>query len=431
MKSTFQKSKGRFFKLKNLMLTGVLVFSISCSDQEDEILLNGDVDTGLTSQKVAPVIGGIYTITCVKNGRTLDIANKSNSNGANLQVWGTNSNTGSTHRQWEIISTDGDYVRLKGVDSGKCLEVSGGSNVNKANVQQWTYQATTHQQWEILSVGSDNYRLKNRDSGKSLRVGGTANGTNADQYSYKGWSSQKFYFTQVGEAPGEEEESGGLISTIDGSFDLNDFVIESSSHNSSSDDTSTDSWPYNNHDLSSSWYRLSGGDYYLTCDKYEGKRTEWKEDSGYERSLSTSKVMKYEASLTNIPGDGVTVAQMHNRYSSGSEKSRRPLLRVYIEDGKIRVKKTNNDLTNTSGSYDSEVVGPSYSEGSKFKVQLTTGSGKVNVKIETSSGTLDQDFSPYTGGNYSDYDDKFYFKAGVYTEGHDVSPTMRFYSFEN
>lgn len=200
MKNIVQKSKGRFFTLKNLMLSGLIVFSVSCSDQEDEILLNGTAEAGtsITSQKEEPIVGGIYTITSVKSGRTLDISAGSNSNGANLQVWGTNENTSATHRQWEVLSTGGDYVRLKGVDSGKSLEVSAGNNSNGANVQQYEYRGHTHQQWEIKSVGNDEYRLKNRDSGKSLRVSGTKNGSNADQHAYRGWSSQKFYFTKVG-----------------------------------------------------------------------------------------------------------------------------------------------------------------------------------------------------------------------------------------
>ena len=242
-----------------------------CSKDEESINLEEEIlFSSANSSFATPINGNIYTIQSASNGRTLDIENRSNSNGANLQVWGTNTNTSSTHRQWEVINTDNGYVRLRGIDSGKSLEVSGGSNSTGANVQQWAYRGTTHQQWEILSVGNGYFRLKNRDSGKSLRVSGSRNGSNVDQASYDQSDNQKWFFTQVGgsasdeptpvsNTPTNESTDNSFISTNDGTFNLNDYQIESSSHLSSSTSTSTTSWSYDESDIfGSEWYYISG-----------------------------------------------------------------------------------------------------------------------------------------------------------------------------
>ena len=140
------------------------------------------------------------------------------------------------------------------------------------------------------------------------------------------------------------------------------------------------------------------------------------------------KTLKYEASVTDIPENGVTIAQLHNRGSG----VKRPYIRVFIDnDRKIKIKETTNDLTNSSGQWDEtpdEDTLP-YTAGDKFKVQLTVDNGTLNVKVETNDGTLEQDFTPNVTNN--DYDDTYYFKAGVYTEGDDTEPVIRFYSFED
>jgi len=428
----------KFKNTKKCLIPIFVLLSIltGCSKDEDNLEEEILISTSNTSF-ATPESDSVYTIKNLESGRTLDIQNKSNRNGANLQLWGTNANTSGTHRQWEIINVGGDYVRLKGVDSGKSLEVSGGSNSNNANIQQWTYQGTTHQQWEIISVGNGYFRIKNRDSGKSLTASGISNGSNVDQHSYSNLDTQKWFFTQVGSieeetvAPNpttisnpepEEIINDDFISTNDGVFNLDDFQIESSSHLSSSTSTSTTSWSYDESDISGSeWYYLSGGDYYLKSAERDGKRTEFKEYPGKERSLNTNKVLTYEARVNDIPENGVTIAQVHNRGGV-----RRPYLRVYIEDGRIEVKETTNALTNSSGTYKT-VNGPSYSENSKLKVQITTSNGSVNVKVETTSGTLEEDFTP---SGDDDYENDYYLKAGVYTEGNNTEPEIRFYSFE-
>ncbi|MFK8104191.1 MAG: RICIN domain-containing protein [Saprospiraceae bacterium] len=193
-----------------------MMFFVACS--KEEIDITEETPTSSTEELLPinfradiPQVGKKYTITSVRSGRTLDISGASNSNGANCQVWGTDANTTATHRQWEILSVGSGYVRFKGVDSGKSLEVKGGSNSNNATVQQWSYDGKDWQEWQIISVGNGQYRMKNRDSGKSMRASGTSNGSNVHQYAYKGWSSQKFIFTEVGGNNGDGDNANDII----------------------------------------------------------------------------------------------------------------------------------------------------------------------------------------------------------------------------
>ena len=425
MKTITRNKYGLFLTALGISLTSSLF--VGCSTENEELTIDNELHSNSSSLAI-PTIGKVYTISNLKSGRTLDIQGASNSDEANLQLWGTDINTSATNRQWEIINGSDGYIRLKGVDSGKVLQTESNTS-NGENVYQYEYNELAWQEWELTDVGDGYYSIINRNSDKALRATGTNNGSNVEVWKWKNWKSQKWFFTEIGDL---NTPPTSFIDTNDGTFNLNDFQIESSSHLSSSTSTTTTSWSFNDQDiLGSEWYYLSNNDYYLKSAPYKGKRTELKEYPGIESSLNTDKVLTYEASVEDISENGITIAQVHNRFKESDDyKSRRPLLRVYIEDGKIRIKKTSNDLTNSSGSYDPVTIGPSISEGSKFKVQLTTGNEKVNVKVETNNDTLDEDFTPYTGGNYNDYKNYFYFKAGVYTEGYDSEPKITFYSFE-
>lgn len=229
----------------------------------------------------------------------------------------------------------------------------------------------------------------------------------------------------------DDNSSTSNISTNDGSFDLNGYDIESSSHLSSSSDTKTTTEDNDDFSTFDEYYELRGGDYYLKSAEREGKRTEWKEST--QRALTSSRTMKYEAEVNNIPENGVTIAQVHNRGGVN-----RPYIRVYIEDGYIHIKETTNDLEDSKGEYNTYPEDDEdsnnrddipYRAGDKFKVQMVMGNGRVNVKIETASDSYEVDLTPSTLP--SSYRSHFYFKAGVYTEGDNTEPEIRFYSFED
>jgi len=178
---------------------------VSCSKEESfDATSLGDT----TNKSFAtPTDNGVYFIVNKNSGRYMDIAEGSNSTGANLQQWDTAATATQTHRQWEVDDLGNGYVRLKGVDSGKSLEVALGSNSSGANVEQASYAGETHQQWELIPTDSGYYRIKGLDSGKTIGVAnsGTENGDNIEIASWNGDDTFQWLFIPVnGDVTSEE-----------------------------------------------------------------------------------------------------------------------------------------------------------------------------------------------------------------------------------
>ncbi len=428
MKITQLKTRGKFLSTKTLFLSGMLIAAISCSDDNSEVSEESLDELAVVkesvalAEKVTPVVGGVYTITNVGNGRTLDISGGSNSNGANLQVWGTNENTSATHRQWEVLSTGGNYVRLKGVDSGKSLEVSGGSNSNGANVQQWAYQGTTHQQWEILSVGNNEFRLKCRDSGKSLRVSGSSNGSNADQWAYSGWESQKFYFTEVGGVVTPPPTGGDTAAEIIGSgWKLNGF---SGSLSVGSNDNGLD---YADDASTSESHFFFDKDGYAAFRCYPGNptsggssnpRSELREEIGggdgyWNGNTSTTHSMKWRFRIEDLPPSGkLCFGQIHERDDSYDD-----VIRVQVEGSSGQ--NSGSVTLRILGYVTEEIEGSGRSidfdmnMDTEYYFELTMQNGVVRLYNLNNNGSRNEElFESVDIGNANEN----YFKAGCYLQ---------------
>ena len=169
MTSYFSKNQA---SLRWLAMSLLMVMStFSCSENELIAPESPVPDSIPNSLSAVPTVGKTYYIQNRNSGRYLEVQGASNSNGANLRQGSTSASASETHKQWQVISTGGSYVRLRGVDSGKSIEVKNGSNANGSNIEQRTYSGVTHQQWELKSTGGGYYRMKSRDSGKSIGIG--------------------------------------------------------------------------------------------------------------------------------------------------------------------------------------------------------------------------------------------------------------------
>ncbi|WP_299241183.1 RICIN domain-containing protein [uncultured Aquimarina sp.] len=208
-----------FFVKIFLLLT--FVAFVSCESEELVNSTESDLEEDVF-QKATPVAGKTYYLRNKKSGLHMDVANKSNNNGANIQQWG---NASGTHRQWQVISVGNGYFRLKGIDSGKSITVKNGSNSNGANIESRAYNGSSHQEWQIISVGSGYYRLKSRDSGKSIGVAGgsTSNGGNVESRSWNGNDKFRWFFTEVGGTPPPPPTGGTAASIIGNGWKLNGF----------------------------------------------------------------------------------------------------------------------------------------------------------------------------------------------------------------
>ena len=137
---------------------------------------------------------GVYKIsTGLNSNMVLDIAEGSQQNCANLQIWGK----GTTQQQkFQVTYNTDGYYEIKAVHSGKVLDIAGASSNNGANVQQYESNGTDAQKWILRDAGNGYYYIISRGAEAYLDVvsGRSSNGTNVDIYDGNGTAAQKFKF---------------------------------------------------------------------------------------------------------------------------------------------------------------------------------------------------------------------------------------------
>ena len=164
----------------------------------------------------------------------------------------------------------------------------------------------------------------------------------------------------------------------------------------------------------------------LTCLAGDSHRTELKENTGDETALDHYKKMEFTAKFTNIPENGVTIAQIHNR---GTDV-KRPWIRLYIDNNKlIKIKETETNPTGSNSDY-TTYTGPEYTENQEVIITFITGENddkKAEISVELEEITWSQTLFPNEAWNSKS--DTYYLKAGVYTEGHDKTPKVEYSKF--
>lgn len=126
----------------------------------------------------------------------LDVTGGSASNGANVQIY--QSNTTAAQR-WRVSHDDDGYLTITNVKSGKVLDVSAGSTCLGTNVQQYTAcgDANYAQKWIAVPNGDGSVRLLSAVwQQRTLDVaGGSLNSqTNMQLYTSNGTVAQRFSF---------------------------------------------------------------------------------------------------------------------------------------------------------------------------------------------------------------------------------------------
>lgn len=126
----------------------------------------------------------------------LDVTGGSASNGANVQIY--QSNTTAAQR-WRVSHDDDGYLTITNVKSGKVLDVSAGSTCLGTNVQQYTAcgDANYAQKWIAVPNGDGSARLLSAVwQQRTLDVaGGSLNSqTNVQLYTSNGTAAQRFSF---------------------------------------------------------------------------------------------------------------------------------------------------------------------------------------------------------------------------------------------
>ncbi len=429
----------KFFKEKNVLSSSLIVSTLlgalaitSCStDSVDEDLDNTEL-TAVSQSFATPVNGRIYTIRNRNSNRFMNISNRSNSNGANLQQFGTSVSSGQTHRQWEVINTSNGFVRLRGVDSGKSLEVRNGSNSNGANVEQRAYGGETHQQWEILPTNNGYFRIRSRDSRKSIAVDNASrsNGANIEIDNWNGSNRFQWFFTEVGNTNNNDSNDNNNSSNGDSAEDiiggrrnwkLNGYTGTFRRGNEDNgldyaDDASLSNSTFFFEEDGYAVFRSYAGN--PTSGGSSNSRSELREQIGggdgfWDGTTNTERSMKWRVKVDNLPPSGnLCFGQIHERsdrfddvirvqaQGSGGQSSGSINLRI---QGYV-VEETNDDTRNLD--FDMKM-------DTEYYFELTMRRSVVRLYELNNSGNRVRTL--FTSVNVGDADEN-YFKAGAYLQ---------------
>ena len=137
---------------------------------------------------------GIYSFaTALNEGKVLDLADGSTSDGANVQLYSSN---GTFAQKWKVSKAEhaGNTYRFESIKSGKYLAVNGNNVCQKAYDENSEYQL-----WTPASIEAGAYILKNVGTGTVLDVSNasTTDGANIQVYSSNGSNAQRFFLKEA------------------------------------------------------------------------------------------------------------------------------------------------------------------------------------------------------------------------------------------
>ncbi|MFB7665854.1 RICIN domain-containing protein [Kitasatospora sp. NPDC056138] len=121
--------------------------------------------------------GGTYTIRNMNSGKCLEVADWSQSWGAQVRQWDC---TGGANQKWVKVYDTSGGMYYRNVNSGACLEIAGAhSDYNGAPADQWQCNYGSNQQWLDASSGIIPSMIGYK---KCLEIGGWSmdNGAPAD-----------------------------------------------------------------------------------------------------------------------------------------------------------------------------------------------------------------------------------------------------------
>lgn len=153
-----------------------------------------DVEVLFASKK-SVITGHTYLLRCIEGNLVAGVSDYSTVNNTPIMQQSLQSNA---NQKWAVMKVDSDYYKIVNVNSGKVLEVAM-SLVNGKWIRQWDYVGATNQKWKILSTANNSFKLINLYSGLALSSAypRTQPGLQLEQYTYTGWSGQKWALDEV------------------------------------------------------------------------------------------------------------------------------------------------------------------------------------------------------------------------------------------
>lgn len=178
--------------------------SLSCSSLDSEApIVSQSSDSGyctfrLEKREYVVPEGLVKFSSSLDTDKVLDVANASESDGANVQLYSSNS---TFAQKWMCTHVEGhaNVYRFESLCSGKNM-AERESNVCVEDPNP----SAKSQMWLLAGINSGAYSFVNLESGKSLdvRYASTSNGTNIQTYEYNGSKAQQFIFETVSPVTG-------------------------------------------------------------------------------------------------------------------------------------------------------------------------------------------------------------------------------------
>lgn len=189
------QSSGQANVTKNVISVGGAIPSTQPSQQPSQ-QPTPSVDTGA----VANIAEGQYYIKNVGSGKYLQVQNNTAGNGQNVEI-GTG--TGVAGQKWTLKNTGDGYVTLQSGLGNYMLDVANGTNEDGANAQIYSAYSGDPQKFQVKTTSkNDVYTIVTKGSNgtKALDVANrsTADGANVQQWTYNGNTNQQWIFEKVG-----------------------------------------------------------------------------------------------------------------------------------------------------------------------------------------------------------------------------------------
>jgi pectate lyase C len=139
---------------------------------------------------------GRYKIISRFSGKAIDVAKKSEANGANIILW---EYKGTSNQHWDITALGDGYYSIRAAHSGKAMDVYINCTDPGCNVHQWDYWGANNQQWQIISVGDGYFKIVSRDNGMPIDVWGwdSSDGADVRQYTDTNGENQQWEIVSV------------------------------------------------------------------------------------------------------------------------------------------------------------------------------------------------------------------------------------------
>jgi len=177
----------------------------------------------------------------------------------------------------------------------------------------------------------------------------------------------------------------------------------------------------------------NGVDLNLKCQEQEGRRAEFKQVS--EGPLSTPSRMEFEGVYFQVPEEGMTIAQVHNRGGN----SNKPFFRLELHDNELEtIARMDPEVSSSDTSFDKESYpfsnGANYN-GEPIKILIEKGNGLVHLVAEHNGVILiDDTYAPESNTNWvtdNGIANGYYLKAGIYNPvaDHTQDIVMQYTSF--